>query len=606
MLASGGADGSVWLWDVSTGRAIRRMDGGYYQNVSMLSFSPDGRLLAGQGEGPRHPHILLWDTATGRIAGRLWRKEYDVRFWTVFSAVFSPDGKQLAAASDPQNKTTEVHIFDLTGKQRVARHAWRVAGERQPVVRFSPAGKELVVGRRGEALIRHDVKTGRNRGVAEAAPIVPKELAEHVLARQGKLLAARAANDSGRSTIQVVDGATGKERFAIERAGERPDTLVFSGDGKTLAGTDSWSGKIRLWDVGTGREKLGPSGPERVIRHVYFDAAGQPIAVGVEDGEVRFWNVRSGKVVRRLRPARGRVELRGCLALSPDGSWLAACGLAPAPWQGLGRPATIVQTTRLWRLDTGKEAHVWIERCADDPWVRRSRPGWHDKPEWSRYDRPALVFSPNSRLLAEVDRGGTLRVREVASGKEVCEEGRRRAEDTGPLYSDPFWSPDSKELAVTARFPTLVGLSGDGGDPRNGPRVLDVATRKVRREGPSFRDPRWLSPDKSVKVVLGRHISLADARTGKRFEIRTILHDYAVVPPVFSPSSRLLAVGDTPRGRVRLHEVSTGEEIGSFSGHTGEVSSLTFSRDGKLLLSGSVDGTAVLWDVAAVLGAKGR
>jgi RNA polymerase sigma factor (sigma-70 family) len=606
LLASGGADGSVWLWDARTGRPIRRMDGGYYQNVLMLAFSPDGRSLAGQGEASLHPHILLWDTATGRVTGHLSRKVYDRRFWTVYSAAFSPDGKRLAAASDPLNKSTELHIFDLTGKDGLPRHAWSVAGARQHVLRFSPDGKELVLGPLGGALRRRDVKTGRDLGVAEEAPAVPKGWREQVLARHGKLLVASVQDDSSPwgSTIEALDGGTGKKRALARLPDVRVETLALSADGKSLAITDTNTGKIWLRDADPGKARLGPAGPDRVIRQVYFDTAGRPLAVGVEGGEVRLWNVASGEVVRRLRPARGRVELRGCLALSPDGSWLAAASLGPRHGKvGLAVWDTYPQTTHLWRLSTGKEVRAWSTRCLDHGYDERKRPSFgHDRPEWSTYRRPVLLFSPDSRLLADVDGEGTLRVHEVASGREVAEEGGGKAVERGPLFSDPFWSADSKQLAVTARFPGPgVGLSGDGGDPRTGLRVLDVASGRLRREAPAFGDPRLLSPDGAVKVVLWRHISLADARTGKRFEVGSILHDHALALPVFSPTGRLLAVGDTPRGAVRLHEVATGGQVGAFSGHTGEVSALTFSRDGKLLLSGSTDGTAALWDVPASL-----
>jgi WD40 repeat protein len=607
LLASGGADGSVWLWDTTTGRAIRRVDGGFYQNFFMLAFSPDGRFLAGKGEGPHHPHILIWDTATGHITAGLRRKEYDTRFWTVFSAVFSPDGKRLAAASDPLTKSTAVHVFDLTGKKRVPRYAWEVTGARQHVLRLTPDGKALVLGPLGGVLRRHDVKTGRDLGVAEEAPAIPKEWRPHVRARQGKMLVVSVPGDdenSQGSTMEILDGGPRPKPVVASLPGIRVETLALSADGKTLAITDTWTGRIWLWDIGKGKARLGPARPERVIREVYFDGA-RPIAVGVEGGEVRFWNVASGEVVRRLRPGKGRLQLRGCLAISPDRAWLAVCSLgARARNPGFVGWGSYQQTTHLWRVSTGKEVRAWTTRCLDHSYDHRTRPGWQDTPQWSSYRRPSLVFSPDSRLLAEVDGEDTLRVREVASGKVLVEEGRLKGEELGTLFSDPFWSADSKQLAVTARFPHRAGLSGDMGDTRNGARVLDVAAGKLRRANPTFGDSRWFSPDGSVKIVLWQHISLADAHTGKRFEIGSIRHDHALALPVFSPTGRLLAVGDTPRGVVRLHEVATGGQVGAFSGHTGEVSSLVFSRDGRFLLTGSLDGTAVLWDVASSVNEK--
>jgi len=47
-LASGGEDGVVRMWDIESGREVRRMEHGEW--VSGVSFSPDGRFLASGGE----------------------------------------------------------------------------------------------------------------------------------------------------------------------------------------------------------------------------------------------------------------------------------------------------------------------------------------------------------------------------------------------------------------------------------------------------------------------------------------------------------------------------------------------------------------------------
>src|SRR5262249_33944721 len=50
--------------------------------------------------------------------------------------------------------------------------------------------------------------------------------------------------------------------------------------------------------------------------------------------------------------------------------------------------------------------------------------------------------------------------------------------------------------------------------------------------------------------------------------------------------------------RVRLWDVGTGREVGSLSGHRSVVHTVAFSPDGRLLLSGSIDCTALIWNVA--------
>jgi WD40 repeat protein len=59
------------------------------------------------------------------------------------------------------------------------------------------------------------------------------------------------------------------------------------------------------------------------------------------------------------------------------------------------------------------------------------------------------------------------------------------------------------------------------------------------------------------------------------------------------PDGRLGSPADT---LVRLLDVVTGKERHAFAGHSGGIVSLTFSADGKTLVSGSDDTTLLVWD----------
>src|SRR5262249_53276620 len=47
---------------------------------------------------------------------------------------------------------------------------------------------------------------------------------------------------------------------------------------------------------------------------------------------------------------------------------------------------------------------------------------------------------------------------------------------------------------------------------------------------------------------------------------------------------------------VRLLDLRTGKEFGRLTGHQAEVQALAYTRDGKALVSGSADSTALVWD----------
>ncbi len=48
---------------------------------------------------------------------------------------------------------------------------------------------------------------------------------------------------------------------------------------------------------------------------------------------------------------------------------------------------------------------------------------------------------------------------------------------------------------------------------------------------------------------------------------------------------------------VKIWDSRTGKEVATFRGHTGLVTTLAFSPDGKRLYSGSRDTTVMVWDL---------
>ena len=65
---------------------------------------------------------------------------------------------------------------------------------------------------------------------------------------------------------------------------------------------------------------------------------------------------------------------------------------------------------------------------------------------------------------------------------------------------------------------------------------------------------------------------------------------------VFSPDGKLLASGSNDK-TVKIWQVSNGQELMTFSGHSEKVTSVAISPDGKMLASGSEDKTLKLWEL---------
>jgi hypothetical protein len=135
VLASGGDDNNVVLWEAATGKELHKLQGPK-DGIGALAFSPDGRVLASASNGTKDQSLWLWETATGKPLHRIQRGYCDTS-----SLAFSPDGRSVAVASGEQ----AVDLWDVaTGQKRLTfakQRGWWVK-----CVVFSPDGNFLAVG----------------------------------------------------------------------------------------------------------------------------------------------------------------------------------------------------------------------------------------------------------------------------------------------------------------------------------------------------------------------------------------------------------------------------------------------------------------------------
>jgi len=80
--------------------------------------------------------------------------------------------------------------------------------------------------------------------------------------------------------------------------------------------------------------------------------------------------------------------------------------------------------------------------------------------------------------------------------------------------------------------------------------------------------------------------------------IRTFMARAGVMSVAFSPDGRAILSGCTDQ-TLKLWEVATGATVRTFTGHSHHVRGVAFSPDGRTALSASSDETLKLWDVAS-------
>jgi WD40 repeat protein len=107
LIASGGDDRVIKVWDVQTGECLRTLHG--HENwIQAIAFSPDGTCIA---SGSNDQTIQLWDTATGERLQTL--QSHHNRIWAV-------------AFSEVKTSSTENHLLLISGSEDETVRVWNL------------------------------------------------------------------------------------------------------------------------------------------------------------------------------------------------------------------------------------------------------------------------------------------------------------------------------------------------------------------------------------------------------------------------------------------------------------------------------------------------
>jgi WD40 repeat protein len=246
-LVSGGYDGTVRIWRVSDGNAVRVLRG-HGGTVWSVSFSPDGRRVASAGEDKT---IRVWRWSDG--AQLMALTGHALNIWRV---AFSPDGTLIASSSF--DKTIKLWRADNGQLIRT------INGHTQAVVglAFSPNSQLLGSG--------SDDSTVRMWRVGDGKLLATMSGSEHVytvaFSPDGNWLA------SGGRELGAL-GTIWKQVF---------DHHLIGGNGVT----------VRLWRVRDGAIQQRLAGHADDVRSVAFSPDGKWLATSSEDGVTNLWKLK--------------------------------------------------------------------------------------------------------------------------------------------------------------------------------------------------------------------------------------------------------------------------------------------------------------------------
>jgi WD40 repeat protein/serine/threonine protein kinase len=546
----------VKLWDAATGKPLPLRLKDATDKVCSGALSPNGKLLAA---GCRDRTVRVWDLETGELIATLKGHTADV----VSSVTFSPDGKHLASRAHPTFEgqmpvLSEIRIWDLDACKAIVSIDKLLFGANR--LAFSPDGKRLASSSDRQVLKVWDTKSGGELLVKN----MENPFNAVAFSPDGKRLAVNARARGVVATlakgVRILDAATGELVKFCPGDLSAYIKLAFSPDGKQLAAAGLVG--VELWNVESGQLVRTFKGHQGGVWDVVFSPNGRRLASAGVDGSLRVWDTAGPRDTISISTG-------GEIALSPDGR-IAATGR---------RHETIQphETIQLWNAETGE---------------RLGNPLKHEHTviNWD--------FTADGKRLALADEGKNITIWDVTGGKVAL-----TFKHDGPAGTVPTaLSPDGKWFACP----------GPAGAVKvwNAVKGLEYRFFKDLKERVHTLE---FSPD-GTRLVAGytSGVKIWDLATGREI-CTTDLKDIYISFLRFSPDGKQLAVAVSrglPRfgdaapgmqlGEVRILDAESGREVfPRIKGHAGGFSSLSFSPDGKRVVTGDMNGTAVkIWDVA--------
>jgi WD40 repeat protein/serine/threonine protein kinase len=514
---------------------------------------------------------------------------------------FSPDGRRLVSVGEDGR----VIVWDFASRRRLATltdHAGAVT-----TVGFSPDGKWFATGGADKTAIVWDaatferVATLRDHAAAvTAAAFTP----------DGKYLATASCTPDERTVLWSVGRwekvrelrfgncwgtlpFTPDSRYVVDRRmgvweletgrNVAPSSTDWEGnwvsvspDG-TLAVAATPGGNVRFFDLKRREQLDNPHVHRDHGRAVAFSPAGRYVATGAE--KIMLWDAKTRQMITPLEYS----SIVWNLAFSPDGRYLVSTH---------GDGAILV-----WDVNTRERVANFNEHVGAVESVAFSRDGrrvasasedgsvivWdaasaRKENVFADYNNSvnAVAFSPGGAWLATADQDAHVRLLDLARGTAQTMGGGSYCVAISP---DERWVATSNDVIERAAG-RVTGYPDLNPEANTGCYGVDFSS-----------DGRLLACASSDL----ERLLVWDAESWRLLDdVRAGGTNFKSVR--FSPDGRLIVTGDV-QGAVRLWEASPLREMALIGRHAARVNAVAFSPDGSEVASASDDQTVALWDV---------
>jgi WD40 repeat protein len=367
---TGGDDGYARLWEISTGREIRRLDAKY--GVESLAMTTDARwalisdghdasfrdlrtgnevanltrgdtsagggivalsddahwALTGSSDADENRGVRLWNLQDRNALSRVIPADPEKK---IGSIAVTPDGRwALTAGPGPISNSISFHLHEADEIARV----WDLKSMREVrqlrvtrIVRgqsvTSPIGAVAITSDGARGL------TGSVDGIARLWDLRTGRVLQQLKGHEGEVSMVRITPNGRRAlttsladhSARLWDLGTGRQLRKLDVDTEVRLSIAISADGRmALVGTDA--AEPIVWDLTTGDARNRLRGGEASVLAVAVSSDGHSILTGCDDNTLRLWNTDSGSQ-RVLGVGQGPFQ---SVAMTPNGQWALTSG----------------------------------------------------------------------------------------------------------------------------------------------------------------------------------------------------------------------------------------------------------------------------------------
>lgn len=273
LLATGGTDRAIYLWDLATGKRLHCFMGrsfwsgtGHRDRITALTFSPQGRFLISTSDDGT---IKEWDLKTLRLVRTL-----SDQGWGFSALALSQDGYILVSG----DREGRIQLWDLETGQVISSLI-----KQQNVISglaISPNQQTLISSSLDQTVCLWDFQTDALLKTFQAHP---DRITAMALAPNGRTLVSGSAD----RTIKLWDAMSGAQikviaahRDVVTSLAIHPKELLFA--------SSSEDNTVKVWDIQTGIRTATLPHPW-AVNQINFSPDGDLLVSGSADEMIRIW-----------------------------------------------------------------------------------------------------------------------------------------------------------------------------------------------------------------------------------------------------------------------------------------------------------------------------